>query len=419
MSQYTIFYEAVNHFPKTARKGISAVSTQIGIGFSRHLDSQQAAREAALQAKTGLRMTNAAWAMLLCTGHYDPHKIIPVVNETLRNPRLSGCSTAGIILPGSIEARGVAVLAIASDEMKFGDGFVEHIDAMSPPDIGTELAKRCLNDFGAHGRQVFVFFVDSRLENISPLLKSIQGTLGNIFPVVGAGSCNRILGKNTFKFSRDRVLTNAVSGVIMGGHMSVGVGSQHGWRPLGKPRVISGATGNIIESIDGKPAYGIYEEYFGQEAAQLRGRQSGQMSILYPLGIFIEESRNYLLRNAVDIRSDGSIVCQGDIPKGSRIHLMIGNKESCKQAARTAAEEAHQNLLGKEPKLIIVLESMSRLKLLGRMAFQEIVRIKEVFGARVPVIGMYADGEISPMQSAERFKRPHLQNESITVLAIG
>lgn len=395
------------------------MATYIGIGFSRHLDSQQAAREAVLQAKTGLRAADAACAILLCTGHYDPHKIAPVVNETLRNPRMIGCSTAGIILSNSIETRGVAVLAIASDEMKFGDGFVEHIDTMSPQDVGMELARRCLNDFGAHGRQVFVFFVDSRLKNISPVLKSIQGTLGNIFPVVGAGSCNHLQGKNTFKIYRNRVLTNAVSGVIMGGHTSVGVGSQHGWRPLGKPRVISGATGNIIESIDGKPAYGIYEEYFEQEAAQLRNRQSEQMGILYPLGIFIEESRNYLLRNAVDIRSDGSIVCQGDIPQGTRVHLMIGNKESCKQAARSAAEEARQNLLGKEPKLIIVLESMSRLKLLGRMAFQEIVKIKEVFGARIPVIGMYANGEVSPLQSTERFKRPHLQNESITVLAIG
>ncbi len=394
------------------------MTTHIGIGFSRHLDSQQAAREAALQAKTDLRTTDAVWAMLLCTGHYEPDKVVPIVYATLRNPKLIGCSTAGIILSNSIETRGVAVLAIASDEMKFGDGFVEGIDTMSPQDVGMELARRCQNDFGEHGRQIFVFFVDSRLKNISPLLKSIQGTLGNIFPVVGAGSCNRLPGKNTFKIYRNRVLTNAVSGVIMGGRMTVGVGSQHGWRPLGKPRAITSATDNIIESIDGKPAYSIYEEYFEQDAAQLRGRQSEQMAILYPLGIYIEESRHYLLRNAVDIRSDGSIVCQGDIPRGARVHIMIGNKESCKQAARTAAEEAHQSLLGKEPKLIIILESMSRLKLLGRMAFQEIVKIKEVFGARVPIIGIYTNGEVSPLQSTERFKRPHLQNGSITILAI-
>ncbi len=395
------------------------MTTNIGIGFSRHPDSQEAAREAAMQAKASLRAADAALAMLLCTGHYDPQRILPVVCEALHNPKLIGCSTTGIILSDSIETRGVAVLAIASDEMKFADGFVDHIESMSPQNVGMELARRCLTDFGAHGRQIFVFFVDSQLKNISPLLKSVQGTLGDIFPVVGAGSCNRIQGKNAFQIYRNRVLTNAVSGVIMGGHMTVGVGSQHGWRPLGKPRTISSCADNVIQSIDGRPAYGIYEEYFEQDAAQLRTGQSGQMAILYPLGIFIEESRNYLLRNAVDIRRDGSIVCQGDIPQGARVHIMIGNKDSCKQAARTAAEEAHQNLLGKDPKLIIVLESMSRQKLLGRMAFQEVAKIKEVFGARIPIFGMYTNGEVSPMQSAERFKRPHLQNESITILAVG
>lgn len=357
--------------------------------------------------------------MLLSTGHYDPHQSVPVVCEVLRNPRMIGCSTAGIILSNSIETRGVAVLAIASDEIEFGGGCVEHIDTMTPQDTGMELAQRCRDDLGEHGRQIFVFFVDSRLKNVSPLLKSIQGALGNIFPVIGAGSCTNPQFNDTFQIYRNRVLTNAVSGVIMGGHMSVGVGSQHGWRPLGKPRTISGAAGNVIQSIDGKPAYNIYEEYFAEEAGQLRAQHSGQMAILYPLGIFIEESRNYLLRNAVDILSDGSIVCQGDIPQGARIHIMIGNKDSCKEAARMAAEEARQNLLGKDPKLIIVLESMSRLKLLGRMAFQEIVKIKEAFGSRVPIIGMYANGEVSPLQSTERFKRPHLQNGSITVLAIG
>lgn len=396
------------------------MSTQIGIGFSRHRDSQQAARDAASQAKISLKTSEASLTLLLNTGHYDPKQILPVVGEVLPNSKIIGCSTTGIILSNSIETRGVGVLTIASDEIKFGTGSVTEIDTMSPQDAGTHLAKRCHDDFGPHGRQIFIFFVDSRLKNVSPFLKSIQATLGNIFPVVGAGSCTNSQFKDTFQFYGNEIMVNAVSGVIMGGgHMSVGVGSQHGWRPLGKPRTITEADGNIIKSIDGKPAYSLYEEYFGEQAKQLRTNKSGHMAILYPLGIFIEESRNYLLRNAVDIRPDGSIVCQGDIPPGTRVHIMIGNKDSCKQAARTAAEEANQNLLGKNAKLIIVLESMSRLKLLGRMAFQEIVKIKEVFGSNTPIIGMYANGEVSPLQSAERFKRPHLQNENITILAIG
>lgn len=204
----------------------------------------------------------------------------------------------------------------------------------------------------------------------------------------------------------------------MGGHMSVGVGNHHGWRPLGKPRTIDQAERNIIKTIDGKRAYSIYEEYFGEESHGLRAHQLGQMALLYPLGIFVEGSKGYLLRNAIDIQEDGSIVCQGDIPEGAEVHMMIGNKDSCKQAAQKAAQEAQQNLLGKQPKLVIIIESMARLKLLGRSAYQEILKIREIFGLKVPIIGMYANGEICPLQSTEKFKHPHVQNESIIILAI-
>jgi len=49
---------------------------------------------------------------------------------------------------------------------------------------------------------------------------------------------------------------------------------------------------------------------------------------------------------------------------------MIGNKESCKQAAFRAAEEAKENLLNKVPKLVVIFESMAK-----RISSDEIVRI--------------------------------------------
>ena len=97
---------------------------------------------------------------------------------------------------------------------------------------------------------------------------------------------------------------------------------------------------------------------------------------------------------------------------------MIGNKESCKQAAFEAAVEAQKNLLGKKAQLVIVIESMARLKLLGRGAINEITRIRQVFGEETPIFGMYANGEICPFESVEKIKKPYLQNESIVVLAI-
>ncbi|MDO8580249.1 MAG: FIST N-terminal domain-containing protein, partial [Candidatus Omnitrophota bacterium] len=348
----------------------------------------------------------------------NPNKLLPIINKILNKPRMIGCTTTGIILSESIETRGIAILTIRSDEMKCGIGSVNNINALDVRQAGSILAKNSIADFGQHGRQVFLFFADGLISNNSLLLKGIQEVFGNVFPIVGAGTSDDFHFQETHQLFQNRILTNSATGIILGGHISVGVGGRHGWRPLGKPRIIDSVEGTTIRTINQQRAAGLYEEYFGEETEKLRSDRLGQMAILYPLGIYVEGSREYLLRNAVDIRKDGSIVCQGEVPEGSEVHIMIGNKDSCKQAAWEAALEAKKNLLGKEASLIIVIESMARLKLLGRMAFEEIEKIQYVFGKNVPIIGMYANGEICPFQSVERIKKPHLQNESIVVLAI-
>ena len=394
------------------------MSTQIGIGFSQKIDTEAAAVAAASQSKSYISNEKIDIALIFSTIHYDPRLAIPAIQTVLYETKMIGCSTAGIILSSSMETRGIAVLTISSDEILFGIGSVGNLDKKNIQRYGYLLEKDALAKFGGHSRQGFLFFVDGYLENNSPLLKGIQEIFGNVFPILGAGSCDDFHYSDNFQIFQDQVLTNAATGMIIGGHANIGIGCHHGWRPLGKPRIIDKAEGNIINTISGKKAASLYQEYFDKEPKSLQSDRFDQISILYPLGIFVKGSHEYLLRNAVQIREDGSIVCQGDVPMGAEVHIMIGNKESCKQAAIRAAEDAKKNLLGKQPKLIMIFESMARLKLLGRVAFEEIENITEIFGKKVPLIGMYANGEFSPFQTIEKFKIPYLLNESIVIVAI-
>ena len=391
----------------------------IGIGFSSNPNSEIAARDAAFESKKNLRTDDVQLAIIFSSIHYNPKTTLPIIRDVLNHPKTIGCSTAGIILSNSIEATGIAVLTISSDNMEVGIGSVEDIHTQNMQHAGAILAQNSLKDFGHHPRSIFMLLADGQLKNNSLMLKGIQEVLGNVFPIVGAGSCDDFNFSQSFQMFQDKILTNSAAGFLLGGPLGVGVGAFHGWRPLGKPRIIDRADNNIIRTINGKRAFSLYEEYFGDEIKDLQSFKLGQISILYPLGLFIEGSSEYLLRNAVDILSDGSIVCQGDVPEGSEVHLMIGNKESCKQAAVKAAKDAQKNILGKQPQAIIVLESMTRLKLLGRSAYSEIKMINEVFGPSVPIIGMYANGEICPFQTVGTVKKPLLQNESIVIIAIG
>lgn len=394
------------------------MATKIGIGFSEHPYPETAAKDAGFLSKTQLDEDKIDFSLVLSTTHYPPQKTLPVLTNILNTSKLIGASTAGIILSDAVKTRGIAVITISSNEFDFGIGSVNRLKYQDSFQAGSHLAKNTLGNFSPRGRHGFLFFADTNILNHTQFLKGIQSIFGNILPIIGAGCSDNFRFQETFQLYQNEILKNSAVGIILGGHISIGLGSRHGWRPLGKPRFVDESDNNVIKIIDGKKASSIYKEFFSHEADEFLSNRSNTLSLLYPLGIYIEGSQEYLLQNA-GILPDGSLISQENIPVGSRIHVMIGNKDSCRQAAYEAAVEAQKGLLDKEAKLLLIIESMTRLKLLSRNAAHEIKKIKEVFGSSVPIIGMYSNGEVSPFQTIERFKSPLLQNESIIVTAMG
>ena len=395
------------------------MATFIGIGFSQNPNTFLALREASAQAKRQINQSSSDLVFVFNTIHYNSSEILSSLKEIWEETPVIGCSTAGIILSESITSRGVAILAIRSEEIKFGVGSGSDVTAPETRQAGSLLARSTIANLGGHPRKAFLFFTDGLLKNSAPIIKGMQDVLGTFFPMVGAGSSDDFHFKKTFQYGPTEVMTSGAAGLLIGGQINLSIGSQHGWKPLGRPRIINQTDGHIIKTIDGKKASSLYEEYFGKEMEGLRAQQLGQMAILYPLGIYLPEDNEYLLRNAIDILNDGSIVCQGEVPEGSEVHIMLGNKESCKQAARKAALEVRKSLKGKNPQLVLIFESLARNKLLGRGAFQEIQLIKEILGPKTPLLGMYSYGEIAPFHSLQHIKKIHLQNASIVILAIG
>ena len=103
---------------------------------------------------------------------------------------------------------------------------------------------------------------------------------------------------------------------------------------------------------------------------------------------------------------------------GSPVHLMITDKDACRQNIHDAAMDIRTQLFGKQPKLIIVFESLMRRKILGRSAAQGIHAIQEVLGHSVPVFGMYTAGEAAPLKTSNT-PGTQVLNGSVVLLAIG
>jgi hypothetical protein len=391
-----------------------------GIGFSKDENPFRAAQAASIQARNQIddHDNPVLFVMVFSSIDYSRLEALEIIQETFPQAKIIGCSTSGIILSKTIETRGLAILAINSKNLFFGSGALKNITQENVYESSQEFADSVLQDFGNQRRKLSILLCDGLIKEIPMLLKTLRERLGQLSPILGAGSNDNFQYLKTYQYLQNQILTRSAVMMMLGGQINVGISSQHGWKPLGKPRIVERVNGNKIISINGKKAVSIYEEFFGQQASDLLHGRVNRIQTLYPLGIAQSEEKKYLLQNIIEISDDGSLICQGDVLEGSEVHVMIGNKDSCKQAARMAALEVKEALFQKTPDLIIIFESAARQKILGRQAFQEIQIIKEILGENVPLLGMYSCGELAPLSMGKNIGQSFLQNGAITLLAL-
>ena len=268
-------------------------------------------------------------------------------------------------------------------------------------------------------RHAFMMFPDGLKGNGGELIRGVQEVLGTSFPIVGGSSADDFLFQKTFQYYDQSVYEDSVVGVLFSGDVSVGIGARHGWYPLGKPRIVTEAEGNIIRKLDGKPAARIYEDYFGKRVADLRNEPMARMSVMYPLGMSIPEEEECIIRNAMHINEDGALICAGEVPPGSEIRVMMGSKETALKAARKASELALSGLRMSKAKIVFVFDSVTRERLFGRKSREEIGVIQEIFGPETPIIGFYTYGEQAPLGATINLGQTFFHNETVVVFAIG
>ena len=295
---------------------------------------------------------------------------------------------------------------------------VKYIKEKSALACGEELGENLLTNFRNIRRDLSLVFSDGLIPANTELVTGIQRRLGMGMPLLGASASDNLTFDKTYIYFKDEVLDNAAAGLLWGGKLNFGFGIKHGWRPLGKPHRITKSEGNTATEIDGKPATLLYEDYFGKKISELK-KELKRISIFYPIGIKLEEEKEFLLRNIHSLNQDNSITFQGNIPENSQIRLMIGTKETCLNAASEAAQEAKKGLRDHQCKFVLVFDSASRYILLGRHANKELEIIKDTFGQNTPIIGVYTYGEQAPLRGISYLGKSYFHNQTINILAVG
>lgn len=395
------------------------MDTVIGTGFSTKKDPFEAARNASAQALEQILPKAPNLIIVFSSIHFISKYLLEGIYSVFqKNTTVLGCSGSGIITNSGIYKYGLTIMAIYSESIKFDTGLIREVNKNNPRESGENFARQVLKKLGNKTREICFILSDGLIEKGSELLLGIKDVLGRSFPIIGGSAGDNLRFSKTYQYFNKEILNNALIGIILSGEGIFGYSLRHGWQPLGRPHTVTWSNGNIIKEIEDRPAVEIYETYFGKNLDEIKALFS-QISILYPLGIYLSDEEEYLLRNPIRVDSKGALICQGDIPQGSQIKLMMGTKESALQAAKQAVWEA-KNALKNVPVLAaIVFESVSRIKLLGYRANEELNIIKNILGSDVPLIGVCTFGEQAPLKSLGYHGESRFHNETITILLIG
>lgn len=399
---------------------------RIAVGVSGQKNASLAAQEAIRAART-----KAQGGIDLCLAFSSPDlasvNLLKTISAGLGEVPVVGISGAGVITDQGILNHGLAVLLLGIPEgITFNTACVYGMK--SKADLaGGEMGEKLLLGFSGGFRALGMLLSDS-LDEVPQFIHGLQEKLGKNFPLYGASAAEGPVLKSSLYFNRE-VLNDGCVGLLWGGRLNFGFGMKHGWKPIGKPHLVTKSGGGIAESIDGKEAVMLYQEYLGCSREAFK-KDLRHIATLYPLGILVPGEKEYLLRSVLSVLEGGALRLSGDIPEGSSVRLMIATKETCLNAAREAVEEAKRSLFSnpmigaefrkeKINKFALVFSSASRRLLLKRESADEVKIIKESLGADTPVLGIYSKGELSTTAAVNYHGQGYYQNQTTAVLLIG
>lgn len=388
-----------------------------GIGKSNISDAFRAGEEACRKAMEETE-NKAKLIILFSTSAFEQEGMLKGARSVSNEIPLVGCTTSGEITREGPVSKHVVAMALNSDTINFaiGIGKGTNKDSYRAGVVAAQEVKKKTKG----NLSLFVMFLDGLAENGAAAVRGVQEVLGKHFPIMGGSAGDDFLFKKTFQYCNGEVLENSLVGIGFCGNFSFGVGVRHGWEPIGLPMKVTKAEGGKLIEINNRPALSIYEDYFGKKAEELIKEPIARMAYTYPLGMDVEGSSEFLIRDVVIANKKGEITCAAEIPQGSMVRLMLGDQEKAIQSAREAAREALNQLRNAKPEAIFVFDCMARNKLLGPRIGEEISAIQEVLGKSIPLIGFYTYGEQAPLGGVLGPKcQSVFHNETMALMVLG
>ena len=365
----------------------------------------------AAAARDALRGPTPQLLLAFVSDDLDVDAVTTGIRSAAPDTPLLGCTTAGELTDIGAGDMGVVVVALG------GGGFtVETASARqastSLHEAGARVARAGLA-VADRPHRVLLLLTDGLAGDQQEVVRGAYTTLGATTRLVGGCAGDGLRMQHTRQLFDDEVLTDAVVAAAIGSDAPIGIGVEHGWRPVGDRLLVTHSEGNVVHRLDDRPALDVYLDLLDAPAAARTDHEAfTNFAITHPLGLE--------RRTGVEVRFIGdadfearTLQCIAGVPQGELAWVLEGDEASVLDATDDACQSARDQLEGNDPLGLVAFDCIARRGVLGDPGLgAEIDRIHEQF-PNVPLAGFYTYGEFARVDGTRGF-----HNQTLVVMAV-
>jgi hypothetical protein len=381
-----------------------------GVGHSRLADSEDAGREAVRAALAGHVPTAQDLVLLFTTVDHDCAALYAAAVAEAAPARVFGCTSTGSFTHAEQVPSGCVAALLSARGRSFGVCHVERDDSdiAGSARVAAQKARDQAGDEYSHS--VLLLLTDGLTPDQREVARGAYEVTTAMIPFVGGAAGDDLTWEDTRTFADGRLLSNGIIAVWINSALPMGVSVDHGWRPAGRPMLVTRAEGTVVHELDGTPALAAYLAEQG-DSLERDDPEFFHKVMRSPVGLANSRGRYDVRQLHAFLPEGGGINLATAVADQSILQVMSTDDQALIEGARRAAEEAVRQLAGKAS-LALVFSCGSRTPLLGDRVREEVEAISSALDG-VPVCGFYTYGEFARTTGSTG-----VHNSSVAVLAL-
>lgn len=310
--------------------------------------------------------------------------------------QIFGATTAGEFIDGDIEEGSIVIMLIEMNLAHFKLEFLETSEQTAFDDAkkaGVITATTFNNPAVIIATGGIFIDGDKIIEGIIEGYEKSTSSKNDELTVFGGMAGDDLVAEKPEVFTNGERKDNALIALIIDkDKIDVRGIASCGWNAVGTAKTVTKSEGNIVYSIDDKPALDMLMKYLGVELVKDEKKEivSFLNAWYYPLQLD-RPNGDYVIRATRFANSkERSLICTGSVPQGSKVKFSLPPDFDAIETVVSECESIKDNSQ-QNADALIMFSCVSRHLSFGALISEEIAQVQNVWKA--PLVGFFTYGE--------------------------